>query len=1138
MKRFLVITLAAVAALLLVVVGVAFYLIHDQDWIKGEVQELVTGLTGRQLTISGPLEIAVSTHPVIEAEQISLANAPWAQPAEMIRLEKLRVSFDLASVFSDQILIHFIEAENLAVALSENEEGAVNWDFSTGEETAAEPGPPPEDLPVRLDRLTLTGFSLSHEAPGRAQPLVLSLTELSTKLLENMQVDVRALGSLSELPLELGGRVGPLSNLLTGGEINGKLDLTLGDIQLNYEGHVADARTFDGINVVVNFSGPEFEWITRQARLPDFSTGKFDFDLTVDSDEDRTRLDLVGNLGSLDVNASGEADSLFSATDGKLNFEVTGPDLQALGEALGEPNLLAEPYQLKADLSVEDAVTQIHNLSFNIGENQGQVSGTIGKWPKLSDSEFDFWVKGPDISAWGPLLRIENLSSREYEFSGRFNDKDANSLLTTIRLDAGDTFIEAAGILGRPPGLEETSLDIRAMTPDLAKITILQGLEDFPRVPVTVEGNLGISNKSLRLNGVSIDLGGDSLVATGTISMDDYLHNSTVEASATIQSLAKLGALFDVENLPDFPLKLKADAGLSDGAFEFDVHDSSLGELGFKLKGKSPSLEQIRETPVQFEFFIPAISDIPYDVEALKLPAIPGRVSGRFEHKEKLFVLSGVEGSLGETVFNIDTNLSENPGLIGSTVEFSVVGPDIRKLVQHDVLQTLPGDFKLSGRIVNGSEADLVEGLELQLGQVKAKVDGTVNDLMNLSSMELVVSASGPDLSVFKGLLDRDIPEIPFAVDGSVKGRDRRFEVKPFRVTWGPSDLKGDFTLGIGERIDFDGTFQSELISLKWLTSAKDEEEATEEDTAESGKKDRVFPDTPIPKSHFGNVDLDLNLKAGHIILVASDLTGVDLVVKLKEGLIDADASVAGGPLGESITGEFTFDTRGEEAILDIDLNGEGFHFGLMTPEGMSLEKTPPTNAVIIAQGQGTTWHELASSLNGRIRLHQGAGLVTNAGMNLIFSDLLSELFSMLNPYANKNPFTELECGLVAAEITDGQVVVEPLIYQTKELVIVSGGNINLVSEDMALDFHTQVRTGIGLSAGMVVNPFIRLGGKLASPSIELDPAAVAVKGTVAVATVGLSVLGRSLYDRFLSEKNPCQKALDKLLEADAARQQ
>ena len=184
--------------------------------------------------------------------------------------------------------------------------------------------------------------------------------------------------------------------------------------------------------------------------------------------------------------------------------------------------------------------------------------------------------------------------------------------------------------------------------------------------------------------------------------------------------------------------------------------------------------------------------------------------------------------------------------------------------------------------------------------------------------------------------------------------------------------------------------------------------------------------------------------------------------------------------------------------------------------------------------GMGVVWKAVDTNLDRDVAIKVLPDSFATDGERLARSEREAKLLATLNPFVEKSPHTQLECALVAAEIENGQVVVEPLIYQTREMAIVSGGNIDLVTEHLKLDFHTQVRTGIGLSAGMVVNPFIRLGGTLASPAIEIDPANTAVKGGLAVATVGLSVVGRSLYDRFLSEKEPCQKALDKLLEAEA----
>jgi uncharacterized protein involved in outer membrane biogenesis len=1208
MKRFFLITFLSLAVVLLAAIGAVFWLLHDQDWIKGEVQELVTDLTGRQFLIDGPLDIALSANPVVEAQGLSLANAPWADRAEMIQLEKLRVSFDLFSIFSDQFGIHFVEVDGLEVSLAENDQGEVNWDLFPGADEDPEPESkaPPDKLPYRLGRLTVTDFNLSHKAPDRLEPLQFSIAELNSVRLENEQIDATARGSLDGLPLKLDGYLGPLNHLVLGGEMDGKLDLTVGDIELNLQGHVEDSLTFDGIDAVINFTGPEFAWVTQEFRLPDFSSGKFDFYLLLDSTDEGSKIDLVGDLGSLDVNINGEVDELFDANEGHMAFEMAGPDLQKLVATFGEPNLLAEPYQLKGDLSRQNAVTQVHNLTFNIGENRGQISGQIGKWPEMLNSEFDVWLKGPDISVWGPVLRLEGLSTRDYELTGRFANKDTNVILTTTRLDVGDSFIELAGSLGEAPDMIGAALELKAMSPDLAKVRLLSELGDIPAIPVNIQGNLGRNEQAYFLNKLSIDVGGDSLLVDAEIPADDYLQGSEIEARASIRNLGALGTLLGFEGLPQYPVQLSANARLSGGGLEIDVNDSSLGDLGINLQGKSADLNDIKNSSVQFQLAIPSLSNIPYEVEAMKLPDMPGKISGRFDYRDELIVLSDVEGSIGETAFNIDTTLSQKPGFTGSTLAFSVSGPNFTELIPLESLQALPHRFKASGRIVKGSGADQIDALELELGPIKAKVDGTVDDLLNISSAEVTVSASGPDFSVFGPLLQRDVPAEPFRASGrivwgsgtdridglelelgsikakvdgtvddllnissaevtvsasgsdfsvfgpllkrdipadpfsleaSVKGTDHFFDVNPIQVSLGPSDLTGNFTLGTRDRIDFKGQFRSDLLSIAWLTAPKsDQEPETEEQDPADAKPDKVFPDTPIPENPFGKLGVDLEFKAGQIITDATKLRGVNLDLLLKEDLIQVDTSLEGGPLGENLTGNLTFDTSGDEAKLDLTLDAEGFRLGVMAPEGLGEESTPPTNIMIRAAGHGTTWHELASSLNGRFRLHQDSGLIASAGLDLIFSDLLTELLNTLNPFAKDKPYTELECGLIAADMVNGQLTVEPLLFQTKEITIVSGGAIDLVSENITLDFHTQVRKGIGLSAGMIVNPFIRLGGSLASPAIEIDPAAVAVKGTVAVATVGLSILGRSLYDRFLTRKDPCGHALKKLLEADAEK--
>ena len=99
---------------------------------------------------------------------------------------------------------------------------------------------------------------------------------------------------------------------------------------------------------------------------------------------------------------------------------------------------------------------------------------------------------------------------------------------------------------------------------------------------------------------------------------------------------------------------------------------------------------------------------------------------------------------------------------------------------------------------------------------------------------------------------------------------------------------------------------------------------------------------------------------------------------------------------------------------------------------------------------------------------------------------------------------------------------------QTDKMTVVAKGEVDLQTENIHFVFNTKLRKGIGISASMVVNPFVSVTGTLLKPVVGLDPAAVVVKGTVAVATVGISLLVKSLADRFLSSKDPCGDALKK----------
>jgi hypothetical protein len=63
----------------------------------------------------------------------------------------------------------------------------------------------------------------------------------------------------------------------------------------------------------------------------------------------------------------------------------------------------------------------------------------------------------------------------------------------------------------------------------------------------------------------------------------------------------------------------------------------------------------------------------------------------------------------------------------------------------------------------------------------------------------------------------------------------------------------------------------------------------------------------------------------------------------------------------------------------------------------------------------------------------------------------------------------------------------------------------------------------------MITNPYIKLGGTLSNPSVQLKGAEAVASTGVAVATLGLSLVAKGMLDRVTAEKKVCKQALEEI---------
>ena len=219
--------------------------------------------------------------------------------------------------------------------------------------------------------------------------------------------------------------------------------------------------------------------------------------------------------------------------------------------------------------------------------------------------------------------------------------------------------------------------------------------------------------------------------------------------------------------------------------------------------------------------------------------------------------------------------------------------------------------------------------------------------------------------------------------------------------------------------------------------------------------------------------------------------------------------------------------TSGTLAGMDIVLGKE--------ETGEEEIQLPQLNLQLEFDTAGATTRELAANLNGFAQFTGGSGRLKNSLALGLFGDFFTELLSSINPFVTREPYTTIACFAAFAEIIDGVAEIKPgAVLQTDKLNMFASGQIDLNTELIGLRFDTGTREGIGISLSDFVNPFVGVSGTLASPGLGVDPKNAMFEGGFAYATGGLSIVGKSLFNRWFGASDPCgnlQQEAQKYLE-------
>ena len=411
----------------------------------------------------------------------------------------------------------------------------------------------------------------------------------------------------------------------------------------------------------------------------------------------------------------------------------------------------------------------------------------------------------------------------------------------------------------------------------------------------------------------------------------------------------------------------------------------------------------------------------------------------------------------------------------------------------------------------------------LDIGSINAQVDGVL-DFEDQSRTRLTFVASGDRIADLGQIGDIPWPEHAFELSTDLAGTLDTLHIRNLDARWGDSDLTGGGSVFLTDRPFIEVHGRSKLLDVYDLQHALF---GAPEDEEPGDDLDKVFSDAPIPIELFADFDAVLDVEVEKFRGQRSRLEDISLQLDINDGEMKLNRAAYRDETGY-FDATALLRPDGDGVYLDLALAGEDVDVGLFTSTGQQRDSTPRYTLEVDIWGHGQTVAELAGSLNGILLVSSDGGQINNGLVEAFGGDFLVNVLETMNPFVESEEFTKMSCLVLNASIADGKLKMEPgFVMRTDRLNMFVYGGADLEQETLDLSLATQARRGIGISAASITNPYFKIGGTLAQPALQLDPASAAVAASVATATAGLSILIRGVFDRLMGSQNPCPRFLE-----------
>ncbi len=1118
-------TLAIVALL------VSWLWIADLGVFKPQVEQFVAEKIGREFAIDGSFHVDLARHSSVIAEDVRLGNANWAEPDSMVTVGRVELRVDLWSLVRGPVLIDLITVDDAAIFLVNPDDGEPNWVLAIGgdtDEAVIEDAP---GLDIIVKQMELERVSVVLDSVERARPLHLDIERLQQTHRDDDFLDLELRGTLDGRLITIDGEVGSWDALLAGRDFDFVGDATLDTFELSAHGHIDD---------VANLMRPEFEFAAHGPDVDDLTRllgvgeeGEGDINISgslTRRDDSQMVLDVEGNIGQTEINASGSVADLQSFDNIQLKATSTSPDLGRILRLAGIHQVRESPFVLRLDAETRGDTLFINEADVRFAEARFEASGQMPGFPSFAGAVINLQVVGPRIERFRYFTGIPGEASGPFSIglTTDVRDEGVQGLNLDVKTSLGEFRID--GNIVDPVDFIGSQFKFDVKSNSLSRIAGAYGLANMPDKPVQVSGSVEYTQSEIFTRGpLTLSVDGITGRFEGRVALGQGIRGTDLTFDIHGPNLAQLvGTFVTTTTVPALGYAAKGRMQVQSDGLRLQSVNGSLGSSAIQADGLlvlEPGLAgtyfDVGATGEAFEELIEPFGD-------LAVRPGPYELAGRIAFRTDAINLNNV--SLDRATGDVRLNLEIGMPVSDNRLDFDLQanGRNVRS-VFRGIATFEAFEQTFSADVTGKRRAHLwtFDQLDVTVGDATMEASGDLElgDVSDRTAFDLALNV--PSLARLGTLDGRDFNDQGFAVTAHAAAGNGVLEVDDFSVRIGGSDIGGRVKIQNGEVPELTvDVFSDKLVYLPLVVAA--EEEYDPEPEFSDG---RLIPDTEIPFEAMARFNTTINVDVGELQRGTLFMSDVELDMTVRDGVLNISNARYKARSGE-IMATASLDPADGAGAVSLQLVARNFAPG-MTEANTDLLMTGDID--IDLHSTGTNARALAGNASGVIFINTRGGRVTNnAFIQAIYGDMLEEILSTINPFKKNDPHTNFECVILPIAITDGQVTFAPRAFMSTDKMRISGrASLDLKTEKIRIGIRTTPRRRVSsISAAELMNPFVQVVGTLASPRLGVDEAGVLVTGGVAVATGGLSLVAKGMWDRLSKSRNPCKQASDQAIEA------